>query len=88
MGPGQLGTWNKVAKPVRSANMIAESKPEGWAGAAYVSSTETPQRAEEAGGMKSDIFKGKIGRGGVGKTTLKSPKAEAMPKGLMDGGKY
>ncbi len=88
MGPGRLGTWNKVAPPTRSANMIAEEKPAGWAGAAYVPSKETPQRAEQAGGMKSDKFSGRIGNGNVKKTSLKSPSAEPMPRGLMDGGKY
>jgi len=88
MGPGQLGTWDKVAKPEGLANMIAEEKPSGWAGAAYVPSTEEPQRAEEAGGMKSKQTNQKVGIAGVGKTTLQSPPAESMPKGLMDGGKY
>ncbi len=88
MGPGQEGTWNKVSKPVRSANMIAEEKPAGWAGSSFVPSTEMPDRPEEAGGMKSAQSNQSIGRGGVGKSTLQSPPAEPMPKGLMDGGKY
>lgn len=88
MGPGKEGTWNKVSRPVRTANMIAEQKPMGFAGSAFLPSTEAPQRAEQAGGMKSAMFVGKIGNGNVKKSTLKSPSAEPMPRGMMDGGKY
>lgn len=90
MGPGQLGTWNKVPAPsMKTEGMQPDKeKPAGWAGSAHMSSVETPSRSEQAGGMVSTQSNTNMGRGGVGKSTLQSPPAEPMPKGLMDGGKY
>lgn len=88
--PKGAAIWNRTPKPSMRTQGMQEgnNQPEGWAGAAYVESRETPQRPEQAGGMKSAQFNGSIKNGNVKKSTLKSPPAEAMPHGLMDGGKY
>lgn len=90
MGPGQLGTWNKVPAPSQMTEGMQDSgvKGGGFAGSSALSSTEQPQRAEETGGMKSAQTNTKIGNGNVKKSKLISPRGEPMPKGLMDGGKY
>ncbi len=90
MGPKQLGTWNKVSAPSQMTEGMQDNKVvgSGFAGSARVASKEEPQREEQAGGMKSAQTSETMNAAGSGRTSLKSPPAEAMPKGLMDGGKY
>lgn len=89
MGPGQLGTWDKVSPPSMKTEGMQSDKTtgNGFAGASYVSSKETPDRPEQAGGMRSAQTTQTMGKGGVGKSTLTSPSSSMgmMPR---DGGKY
>lgn len=80
--------WNEVKPPSDTANMISVSKPDGWAGSASLSSTEQPQRSEQAGGMKSNQSNVSIKGAGVGKSQQTPPPSNPNAHMLKDGGKY
>lgn len=91
MGPlNGRPAWNNVSAPSETTQGMQNNREQktGFAGAYKMSSVETPSRSEQAGGMRSEKFNGKMGRRNVAKSSLQSPAAEAMPKGMMDGGKY
>lgn len=81
--------WNQTPAPSSMTEGMQKSREQGYrvAGASYVSSKETPQRAEQAGGMKSEKFSGKMKAANVKKSTLTSPPMDMGPM-PRDGGKY
>ena len=75
MGPGRLGTWNKVPAPSMNTEGMQKGndKAEGWAGKARMSSVEMGAKSEQAGGMTSAQTSLKIKGAGTRKSSQAAP---------------